>query len=37
MQFLAPAFAEGRLFAACRQLEKVFPSPDAPGFPADWS
>jgi aspartyl-tRNA(Asn)/glutamyl-tRNA(Gln) amidotransferase subunit A len=36
MQFLAPAFAEGRLFTACRQIEKVFPSPDAPGFPADW-
>jgi len=36
MQFLAPAFAEGRLFAACRQIEKVFPSPDAPGFPAGW-
>jgi aspartyl-tRNA(Asn)/glutamyl-tRNA(Gln) amidotransferase subunit A len=36
MQFLAPAFAEGQLFAACRQIEKVFPSPDAPGFPADW-
>jgi len=36
MQFLAPAFAEGRLFAACRQMEKVFPSPDAPGFPAGW-
>jgi len=36
MQFLAPAFAEGRLFDACRQIEKVFPSPDAPGFPADW-
>ena len=36
MQFLAPPFAEGLLFSACRQLEKVFPSPDAPGFPADW-
>jgi len=36
MQFLAPAFAEGRLFAACRQIEKVFPSPDAPGFPSGW-
>src|SRR5271157_2617515 len=35
MQFLAPPFAEGLLFSACRQLEKVFPSPDAPGFPAD--
>jgi aspartyl-tRNA(Asn)/glutamyl-tRNA(Gln) amidotransferase subunit A len=36
MQFLAPPFAEGLLFSSCRQLEKVFPSPDAPGFPADW-
>ena len=36
MQFLAPPFAEGLLFSASRQLEKVFPSPDAPGFPADW-
>jgi aspartyl-tRNA(Asn)/glutamyl-tRNA(Gln) amidotransferase subunit A len=36
MQFLAPAFAEGQLFSACRQLEQAFPSPDAPGFPAGW-
>jgi aspartyl-tRNA(Asn)/glutamyl-tRNA(Gln) amidotransferase subunit A len=36
MQFLAPPFAEGLLFSACRELEKVFPSPDAPGFPAGW-
>ncbi len=36
MQFLAPAFSEGLLFDACRQIEKVFPSPDAPGYPADW-
>lgn len=36
MQFLAPAFAEGLLFSLCRQLEKVFPSPDAPDFPAGW-
>jgi len=36
MQFLAPPFAEELLFAACRQLEKEFPSPDAPGFPAGW-
>ncbi len=36
MQFLAPAFAEERLFAACRELEAVFPSPDPPGFPAEW-
>ncbi len=33
MQFLAPPFAEELLFAACRQVEKVFPSPDAPGYP----
>jgi aspartyl-tRNA(Asn)/glutamyl-tRNA(Gln) amidotransferase subunit A len=33
MQFLAPAFSEGLLFSACRQLEKDFPSPSAPGFP----
>jgi aspartyl-tRNA(Asn)/glutamyl-tRNA(Gln) amidotransferase subunit A len=36
MQFLAPPFAEELLFAACRQVEKKFPSPDAPGFPAGW-
>jgi aspartyl-tRNA(Asn)/glutamyl-tRNA(Gln) amidotransferase subunit A len=36
MQFLAPAFGEDLLFSACRQLEKAFPSPDAPGFPAGW-
>jgi aspartyl-tRNA(Asn)/glutamyl-tRNA(Gln) amidotransferase subunit A len=37
MQFLAPPFAEDLLFAACRQVEKVFPAPDAPGFPAGWA
>ena len=36
MQFLAPAFSEGLLFDACRQLERLFPSPDAPGYPAGW-
>jgi aspartyl-tRNA(Asn)/glutamyl-tRNA(Gln) amidotransferase subunit A len=36
MQFLAPAFAEDRLFDACRELEKSFPSPDPPAFPAEW-
>ena len=36
MQFLAPPFAEDLLFAACRQVEKAFPSPDAPGYPAGW-
>jgi aspartyl-tRNA(Asn)/glutamyl-tRNA(Gln) amidotransferase subunit A len=36
MQFLAPPFAEGLLFSACGQLEKLFPSPDAPGYPAGW-
>jgi aspartyl-tRNA(Asn)/glutamyl-tRNA(Gln) amidotransferase subunit A len=36
MQFLAPAFAEDLLFDACRQVEKVFPSPDAPGYPKGW-
>jgi aspartyl-tRNA(Asn)/glutamyl-tRNA(Gln) amidotransferase subunit A len=36
MQFLAPPFAEERLFAACRELETVFPSPDPPKFPAEW-
>jgi aspartyl-tRNA(Asn)/glutamyl-tRNA(Gln) amidotransferase subunit A len=36
MQFLAPPFAEELLFAACRQVEKAFPCPDAPGFPAGW-
>ena len=33
MQLVAPAFAEDRLFEACRALEKVFPSPNPPGFP----
>jgi aspartyl-tRNA(Asn)/glutamyl-tRNA(Gln) amidotransferase subunit A len=36
MQFIAPAFAEESLFAVCRELEAVFPSPDPPGFPAEW-
>ena len=36
MQFLAPAFSEGLLFSACRPLEGVIRSPDAPGFPRDW-
>ena len=36
MQFLAPAFSEGLLLDACRQVEKVFPSPDAPGYPKGW-
>lgn len=34
MQFVAPPFAEERLFEACRPLERLFPSPDAPNFPA---
>jgi len=37
MQFLAPPFSEELLFSACRQVEKVFPSPDAPGFPGGWT
>ncbi|HVP20044.1 MAG TPA: Asp-tRNA(Asn)/Glu-tRNA(Gln) amidotransferase subunit GatA [Spirochaetia bacterium] len=37
MQFLAPAFAEELLIDACRQVESVFPSPDAPGYPKSWS
>jgi aspartyl-tRNA(Asn)/glutamyl-tRNA(Gln) amidotransferase subunit A len=36
MQFLAPAFAEELLLDACGQVEKVFPSPDAPGYPKGW-
>jgi aspartyl-tRNA(Asn)/glutamyl-tRNA(Gln) amidotransferase subunit A len=36
MQFLAPAFSEELLLDACRQVEKVFPSPDAPGYPKGW-
>ncbi len=36
MQFLAPPFAEGLLFDICGQLEKTFPSPDAPGYPKGW-
>jgi aspartyl-tRNA(Asn)/glutamyl-tRNA(Gln) amidotransferase subunit A len=36
MQFLAPAFAEDRLIETCRELEPGFPSPDPPGFPAEW-
>jgi len=31
MQLIAPPFAEDRLFEACRGLEKIFPSPEAPG------
>ncbi len=37
MQFLAPPFSEELLFSACREVEKVFPSPDAPGFPRGWA
>ena len=37
MQFLAPPFGEGLLLSACRQLEEQFPSPNPPGYPADWS
>jgi aspartyl-tRNA(Asn)/glutamyl-tRNA(Gln) amidotransferase subunit A len=37
MQFLAPPFGESRLFEACGAFEKVFPSPDPPGFPPEWS
>jgi aspartyl-tRNA(Asn)/glutamyl-tRNA(Gln) amidotransferase subunit A len=37
MQFLAPPFSEDLLFSACREMEKVFPSPDAPGFPGGWA
>ncbi len=37
MQFIAPAFGESRLFQACAAYEKVFPSPDPPGFPMKWS
>jgi aspartyl-tRNA(Asn)/glutamyl-tRNA(Gln) amidotransferase subunit A len=36
MQLLAPPFSEGLLFTACRELETVYPSPDAPGYPAEW-
>jgi aspartyl-tRNA(Asn)/glutamyl-tRNA(Gln) amidotransferase subunit A len=36
MQLLAPAFAESRLFEACSAFEKIFPSPDPPGFPMEW-
>ena len=36
MQFLAPPFAEGLLLETCRQVEKIFPSPDAPGYPKGW-
>ena len=32
MQLLAPPFAEDRLFEACRALEGIFPSPEAPGI-----
>ena len=37
MQLVAPPFAEDRLFEACRGLEGIFPSPDAPGFEQDRS
>ncbi len=36
MQLLAPAFGEDRLFAAAREMEVSFPSPDPPAFPAEW-
>jgi len=36
MQFLAPPFSEDLLFSASREMEKVFPCPDAPGFPRGW-
>jgi aspartyl-tRNA(Asn)/glutamyl-tRNA(Gln) amidotransferase subunit A len=36
MQFIAPAFGEPVLFEACKAFERVFPSPDPPGFPAAW-
>jgi aspartyl-tRNA(Asn)/glutamyl-tRNA(Gln) amidotransferase subunit A len=37
MQFIAPHFAESRLFKACSAFEKVFSSPSPPGFPPEWS
>jgi aspartyl-tRNA(Asn)/glutamyl-tRNA(Gln) amidotransferase subunit A len=36
MQLLAPAFAEGLLFDACAALERLYPCPEPPGFPAEW-
>jgi aspartyl-tRNA(Asn)/glutamyl-tRNA(Gln) amidotransferase subunit A len=36
MQFLAPPLGEGLLFSAARELEKLLPSPDPPGYPAAW-
>jgi aspartyl-tRNA(Asn)/glutamyl-tRNA(Gln) amidotransferase subunit A len=36
MQFLAPPLGEDQLFSVCRELERGQPSPDAPGFPAEW-
>ncbi len=37
MQFLAPAFEEGRLFEAAAAFEKTFPAPQAPEFRNWWS
>ncbi len=36
MQFLAPPLAEDLLLSTCRELEKKVPSPDAPGYAAEW-
>jgi aspartyl-tRNA(Asn)/glutamyl-tRNA(Gln) amidotransferase subunit A len=35
MQLIAPPFAEAVLFETCKAWEKVFPSPDPPGFPME--
>lgn len=37
MQFLAPAFEEGRMFEAAAAFEKTFPAPQAPEFKDWWS
>jgi aspartyl-tRNA(Asn)/glutamyl-tRNA(Gln) amidotransferase subunit A len=36
MQFIAPAFEEGRLFRAAEKLEENFPAPQPPGYSEDW-
>jgi aspartyl-tRNA(Asn)/glutamyl-tRNA(Gln) amidotransferase subunit A len=37
MQFMAPPFAESRLFDAGRRMEEQFPSQNPPRYPSNWS
>ncbi len=36
MQLVGPAFAEAGLIEACGAFERIFPSPDPPGFGMEW-